>query len=172
MNVLPTSYRRHLPFVIALLLVQFFVPDFYSVYYRTSTRPSILARGGRECEGYVPALPEEKPKDCDVVLRPGTELIEEMYYAHGGAIETRVRSSAGHFLESSSSYVTNKIELVLPGIAFAVFFLTVLSKLVRTRSIFTWQLARHSSSSSEFEKTLLLYAVPIFLSSIVLPLLR
>ena len=115
---------------------------------------------------------EETPDECDLVMERGSEgTIEQTFYARRGVMKTRVRSTAsGQFISASSVHWASMASLVLPFLAFIPFMAAIVHKMTRTRSFFTWQMARHPWDA--LERMLLLYSVPLMLAGIVAPWLK
>jgi hypothetical protein len=160
----------HAAIVMLLLVTQFFARDLWATIYIHVVRPRLVEQGARGCETLVRV--EGQPEECDLVIEHrSTEIVEHTFYAKRGVSKTDVRSTAtGQFLRSSSVHWAGIASLILPFLAFIVFASAVVHKMIRTRSIFTWQMARHRWDVRE--KMMLLYSVPLIVAGIVTPWLH
>jgi len=93
------------------------------------------------------------------------ERIEQIYYSADGAVKIKRIIVGDAVLSSETVFWGNTARLVLPFAAVCVAFIATLRKILRTKSFFTWQLARHAWDDRE--KLLLLYSVPVFLTGLI-----
>ena len=162
--------RWHLFIIVALLTLQFLVPDILALRYERQVRPGLLASGYSTCVGFTSAAPDFMPEDCDVVRRSQTlEGIEEHYFSRGGAKESLLIVPARGARSMQTEFRTNQATMWLPLLALGVFFLSLVHKVVRTGAFSSWALA--AERNDPLESLLRLYALPLFIGSILFGLL-
>ncbi|HUP59981.1 MAG TPA: hypothetical protein VNA69_06140 [Thermoanaerobaculia bacterium] len=160
----------HALIVLVLLLTQVFVRDVWATIYKHVVRPDLLQQGARVCDSVVHN--EGRLHECDLLMehRSGN-TIERTFYAKRGVSKTRVRTTVdGEFLSSKSVHWASIASMVLPFLAFMIFAIAVVHKMVRTHSLFTWQMAPHRWDATE--RLMLLYSIPLIVAGIVGPWLE
>jgi len=159
-------YRRHLPFVIALVMIQVFLPLLSRAFYRLIHRPALLRAGALQCSGYVAQIPAEVPSDCDlVVVKRDGHRTEETFFTKKGDARTAVVTLDGAFLHARTVHVVNGAYFILPFLSVGAFLVATVHKMIRTGAIFNWQLGKFGAD--DFEFTMYLYAVPVFVAGFI-----
>ena len=162
--------RWHVACVLLIVVVQFFIKDLSAAWYRQVSRPQLVAQGYRSCAGFKPSMPRYMPADCDLVrVDRSSDRVDERYVTSGGAVEYDAHSIGGNWAGTSFVMHANIGSLWIPGVAFVLFGLSVLLKMARTRKLMTWSLA--AEPNSRFETLLRLYALPVFLASVLFGLM-
>jgi hypothetical protein len=158
--------RWHLVAVAALLAFEFSLRSLLALHYESQVRPALLAAGYSSCAGFATAAPDWKLDDCDVIRRSTTPGgIEEHYFTRGGAAEVRLVVPAHGARSMHVDYRSNQAFLWLPMAAFVVFAFSLVHKMVRTGKVTRWALA--AEPNDRLESVLRLYALPVFIGSIL-----
>jgi hypothetical protein len=159
--------KVHMIIVVAIILTQYFAKDISALSYRHYSRPTLLKEGGyRSCADYQPIIQEYRPDNCDLVRVTKTgDYIEELYYAGDGSQKVKVISANGCWVRTGTEYTSNRTSTWLPFSAFFVFMVSILHKIARTGKFWTWSLA--AEPNDRFETVLRLYAMPVFICSII-----
>lgn len=169
------DYKKHLPVIVFLLTVQFFIADIYAFFY--------LRHAYKECLSlyepgssfymkgdYSPRAEKESPPEYKfVTVEEKNDNISETYYTVSG--EKIVVKYSGEGEWKSTSYVEtgSNYFLFLPLCGFSLFILAIIKKAVRTGSFFSWQLSQYRNDT--VETLCLLYGVPLFSSWILFGLI-
>jgi hypothetical protein len=154
------KYREHVPFVLALVIVELLLPQLWHAWYRTVRRPALIRAGAVPCATYTPLLKEYLPADCDLALAEhrGAET-KEKYFGRTGEAETEALTRDGAFVYGGTTYKLRIACFVLPLIAFIAMVVAGLHKMIRTDSLFAWQAGRFGAD--DFERTIYVYAIPV-----------
>jgi hypothetical protein len=155
----------HLTAAAGLVVVQFLAGSLWALWYARVQRPRLLGMGAVPCASAQVAVPDEAPADCDlyVVSSDGPSL-EETFYPADGSTRTVVRSARGQWQSTRVAFLANQASLVVPRVGLGLFLAGILPKMARTRSLFTWQLAKEPDNRPE--ELLTLYGVTLFVSGI------
>ena len=164
----------HIAAVVAVLALQVLVGNVTALYYRTALRPALVRSGARPCANYKPLVPKESPSSCDLVLvRREPPIVQEVFEVADGSVQTVVVTRDGAWHSTESSFRASQAALVLPFTAFCLYAVALAYRMVRTQEWFgfgVWNVSRYPLN--RVEELLLLYAVPVFLSGLLVPFLR
>ena len=174
MTEIINKYKKHIQFICALVLLQFFVTDIFSAIYL----PTIKAKLKTNIEGklyekgqYRPISILEEYRDYEFVFVNNWDRINttvETYYTKKGE-EISVTYRGGKLVRTSSYSPANYYIIAFPITGFILFMASIIHKMVRTHSITTWGLMKQPDD--KFEQLTKLYGIPLYVCSILFGLL-
>ncbi len=161
------SIKIHIAIVSVILIFQFFVSDIFSKLYLPFIKHNLKDSEGNYQlynRGEYSPLSAESPRQYELaeIRQSGLVLTETFYLKNGN--RTIVTYVDGKWESTETSFLSAKAFSVLPLIGFGLVMFVILRRSFRTGAITTWDLSKYPFD--EFEKIILLYGVPIFLSGI------
>jgi hypothetical protein len=146
--------NRHIVVALLISLAELAIYPAWPFIFVTLVAPRIA--GARPCAEIASA--RDILLDCSVASeRVRNGVVESEVWSHDGREKITVRSVDRQFMSSRKEYWANSFTLLIPLLGSVLLAIAVIHKMLRTQSLFTWQLSAHSWSRSE--KIMLLYAI-------------
>lgn len=165
---MPLRYRRHLPIIAALVLLELLLPGLFHAYYRLFERPRLITSGAVECGKYHPAADQQpvndrfalkSTKNCDVVV---PDQLVVTYYSKSGK-EFIVHFDQDGSISSEEDAYPPWLFIIVPfGIGCLLIFAGYVRKSFRTGFRYFWQPVQQND---EIENLLYAYGFALNLSA-------
>lgn len=167
MTEIINKYKKHIPIIFALVLLEFFVTDIFSAIYLPMIKTKLKSNteGKLYEKGQYTPMSAEGPKDYDFVFVSSSKnTTEETYYTKKSE-KTVVTYINGKWQQSTSSSAAFTYFIAFPFAGFILFMASILHKMARTGALTTWGLGEHPDD--KFEQMTKLYGIPLFVCFIL-----